>query len=452
MKPLISYCFLTLICFSLYSQSPNWPAIKSKAKPLLIDSINYAQPYIQPLHNEGWEDGLFVSRNGLHLYAFYLPADLILFSNYLNTNPICPPIAQFIRGPLLGIDTVTNPFGCPSVLHSDIIYSTRNDTASAFSNWQSSNLAHAAEFEGAPQTVEGPQNSLDFFVYTQSDSGQTDIYWYRDTTDNPQWPGTLMPAPINSRSTYEDNPHLERIDDTTLVLFLDDHSSPATDANIYYSISRDNGVSWSAKTYLNSVNTVAEDIQPHLWSDGVDWWLYFVSPDTTDPLQRLSIFRAKQSIAGDWDSWTNRELVISPGTITDSSGVPLAVGEPSLTTWGDISFVLVIQAVGTSDTTDLFEIDPWYVPRKTPISASISDNVRSIESLKIYPNPAAELVNIKASENCSLSVYSLKGELLIEDLQLSVGVNQITLDLPPQLLIFQIDTPQNTIVKKVLLK
>jgi hypothetical protein len=399
--------------FASFAQSPDWPAIKAQAKPFVHDTVNYGTPYIQDHHNLGWEDGMFMSRDGLHMYAFYFPADLILFFNYLSNNPICPPIHPYVRGPLLGIDTLTNPWGCASLLHSDIIYATRSDTSLPFQNWQASNLANPTEFEGGPQSVANADGSLEFFVYTQSDSSQTDIYWYRDTSNNPHWPGTLMPSPVNSRKTYEDNPHLERINDSTLVLLLDDHADPAYDANIYYSVSYDDGFSWSPKSYVTTVNTTHEDIQPHLWSDGLDYYLYFVAPDTNDVSNRLSIYRMRQSIAGDWDSWTDREMVISAGTISDTSGFAAAVGEPSLTEWGDISFVLAIQALGTTDTTDQFELDPWYLPRKTPIVKSVEKRKEKNFSVNVYPNPSSGEINITSSTPINqIIIHTSIGELV----------------------------------------
>jgi len=453
MRTLFIFCCLFLYIRDALPQSPDWPSIKNQAKPLIADTLTYGTPYIQPHNNLGWEDGVFISRDGLHLYAFYVPADLVRFLNHLSLNPICPTIHPFIRGPLLGIDTITNPFGCTSLLHSDIIYSARGDTSLPFTNWQASNLANPVEFEGGAQTITYPDGSLEFFVYTQSDAGQTDIYWFRDTLDNPVGPGNLMPFPAISPLFYEDNPHLERINDSTLVLFLDDHADPTEDANIYYTISYDNGVTWSSKNFVSSVNTLEEDIHPHLWYDGIDWWMYFASPDPNDEANRLSIFKVKQSIPGDWDSWSNRELVISPGNITDGSGIAAAVGEPTLTAWGDISFVLAIQAVGTSDTTDMFELDPWYLPRKAPIYLSSHEQTINQNPVKIFPNPASGIISVSSpTDDAILSVYRTDGRRVIEDLRLSIGKNQISLNLPPQMYIFKVTTPKSAIVKRVVLE
>ncbi len=404
-----------MITFS-HAQTPDWPAIKSHIEPYVNNKSEYGTPIIQPHHNTGWEDGMFISRDGLHMYAFYIPADLLSFNYFLLLNPVCPPISAYIRGPLLGVDTITNQWGCSSILQSDIIYTSRQDTSSPFLSWQPSNLAHSGEWEGAPQAIYKPDGSIDIFVYTMSNSnsGDNELYWIRNTSNNPTWPGVLMPAPVNETTFFEDNPHIERIDDTTLVLMLDNHTSAGPLANIYYTISYDDGFTWQQKSLLSSVNTPYEDIQPHMWFDGSNWWLYFASTDTSDAYNRSSIFRMKQMEAGDFNSWGGRELVIGPGMVTDSSGFVLGVGEPTLTAWGDISFVVAVMAMGTTDTTDVFEIDPWYLPRLNPISSIISEAENST-NLIIYPNPSnlsAKIFLNKQMNEAKLYVYNTLGQLL----------------------------------------
>jgi hypothetical protein len=452
MRTLLTITILSLIVTQGYSQTPNWPSIKSHTVPFVSDTTEYGTPYIQAHNNLGWEDGMFISRDGLRMYAFYLPADLVSFSNYLTLNPICPPIHQHIRGPLLGVDTITNPWGCPSILHSDIIYASRNDTSLPFNNWQPSNLANPGEWEGAPQSIVNSSGSLEFFVYTMSNNAQTDIYWFRDTVDNPTGPGVIMPSPVNSPSFSEDNPHLERINDTTLVLFLDNHSAAGSSADIFYTISYDDGVSWQPKLPVSTVNSMTEDIQPHLWFDGNDWWLYYATNDTVDINNRLSIFRMKQSIPGDFDSWADKELVIGPGTVTDNSGYVAAVGEPTLTTWGDISFVVAVQALGTPDTTDVFELDPWYLPRKHPINTAILNNSYSENIISVFPNPATDNINISTSKNGKLSIYTLFGKKIVSEVNLIEGVNNIKINLPPKMYILIIENQTSIIYRKVIIK
>jgi len=435
-----------------YSQSPSWPSIKSHIIPLVNDTTEYGTPFIQAHHNLGWEDGVYISRDGLRMYAFYLPADLLSFSNYLNLNPVCPPIHHYIRGPLLGVDTITNPWGCPSILHSDIIYASRNDTSLPFNNWQPSNLANPSEWEGAPQSIVKSNGSLEFFVYTMSNNSQTDIYWFRDTIDNPTGPGVIMPFPVNSPSFSEDNPHLERINDTTLVLFLDNHSSAGSSADIFYTISYDDGVSWQPKSPVSTVNSLTEDIQPHLWFDGNDWWLYYVTNDTADINNRLSIFRMKQSISGDFDSWEKKELVIGPGSVADTSGYVLAVGEPTLTAWGDISFVVAVQALRTNDTTDVFELDPWYLPRKHPVNTGILNTSYTEDVIDIYPNPVKDNINISTSKNGKLSIYNVLGKKVVPEINLIEGVNNIKVNLPPKMYILVIENEKTLINRKVIIK
>jgi len=252
---------------------------------------------------------------------------------------------------------------------------------------------------------------------SNSNTGDNELYWIRDTVNNPTGPGVLMPYPANETTFFEDNPSIARINDTTLVLMHDNHTSAGSTADIYYTISYDNGMTWQAKSLLTSVNTPYEDIQPHMWNDGNNWWLYFSSTDTNDAYNRGSIFRMKQMVANDFNSWENRELIINPGMVSDNSGFVLGVGEPTLTQWGDISFVVAVLAIGTTDTTDVYEIDPWYLPRLNPV-LSIHDednNITDISNLIIFPNPfnlSTKIVLPKRVSKANLYIYDISGRLL----------------------------------------
>ena len=94
--------------------------------------------------------------------------------------------------------------------------------------------------------------------------------------------------------------------------------------------------------------------QPHLYQDGSGTWSLYYSAEQSD--DRLAIYRVRQSIAGNWDSWTGKELVVGPGNTA-------GVGEPTLTSKGDISFVVIYEnPQGTK--TDRFDGDPWFLPKK----------------------------------------------------------------------------------------
>ena len=333
----------------------DWQAIKALAKPVAHLTDEYGTPRLQPLSTLAWEDGLSISRDGLHLYAFYLPADLLSFVAYFNRIKACPEVQPFLRGPLLELDIKTNPWNCAEIIHSNIAYATRQSTNEEFGDWQRAAISTPANWEGAPKVVTRKDGSIDLFVFTRTvKDRETEIFWMRDVDHDPPDRAVPMPEPVNSEK-FEDTPHIERIDEKNLVLLFDNHAGSAEgETDIFYSYSRDDGASWDRPLPLNSLNSDEDDLHPHLWNDGKDWWLYFVS---TNDVGTLSIFRAKQTRKNDFNSWGEREPVISPG------GSVLAVGEPTLTAAGDISFVAVYLAENSNNPNDRFEIDPWYLPR-----------------------------------------------------------------------------------------
>ncbi|MCA9735386.1 exo-alpha-sialidase, partial [candidate division KSB1 bacterium] len=385
----------TIICYvfwgygAVFSQSPNWDSIRSHISLQPDDPTEFDVPFIQPHYNDGWEDGLYITRDGLHLYSTYVPADLISVVNNLTVHPVCPDFTAYIQEPLLGVDIHTNPWGCDNILHSDIIYASRTDTAEHFV-WRPSNLATPAYWESGACGLQNQSGKMDIFVYAKSHSEGQDLFWILDTDQNPIGPGIIMPDSVNSPNFSEDNPHIERIDDSLMVLMLDNHPDAGESADIFYSISQDNGATWSQKRALSSINTPREDIHPHLWNDGSDWWLYFAATDTEDEYERLAIFRSKQGVANDFNSWGPRERIIGVGQITDGSGTIIALGEPTLTKWGDISFVCAIMANPCTDSTDCCELDPWYMKRKNPITNTVKQTRTIPQSFSLeqnYPNP-----------------------------------------------------------------
>ncbi len=265
--------------------------------------------------------------------------------------------------------------------------------------------------------------NVEFFLYV----AKNDIYWIRDTVQNPVGPGELMPFPVNEDDFTEDNPHLERVNDTTLVLFIDNHAGAGSESDIFYTISHDNGETWMEKVLLSSINNDHEDIHPHFWSDGIDNWLYFSSTNIDDPNERLAIFRAKQMDQTNFNSWGERELVISAGEVTDGSGFITAVGEPNLTTWGDLSFVAVAFSLESTDTTDMFEINPWYLPTKNPVHVGINENEFSKE-LILFPNPATSQIQLNLNGKFEYSIVDLSGKVYMQETanNSSINISELT--------------------------
>lgn len=347
---------------------PDWENIKNNALPSVALTDEYGTPYIQPHSTLAWEDGVFLSRDGLHMYAFYAPVDVLKYVKFVADNPgsnDIDDVSPFLRGPLLTMDLTTNPWGYPIIIHSDIAYTSRASTSDDFASWQIAQISNPYRFDGGFHSLDNVDGSIDIVYSRSTESNKNDLFWARGVNHNPSFGSDqAMPAPINTKK-QEDNPHLERIDASTLVLLFDNHGIGDRVTKIKHSISMDNGVSWSKPRNLGAnINAGPHDLHGHLYYDGGDWWLYFASE--RDGL--TSIFRSKHNnsanIKTNFDNWGNAELVISPGVISDNSGFIGAVGEPTLTAEGDISFVVVYGTHEDDNPYDRFEIDPWYLPRK----------------------------------------------------------------------------------------
>lgn len=340
---------------------PDWAAIKAGAQPRVLVP-DFGPPQRLSIATLGWEDGLYISRDGLHLYAFYAPADMISYSEFFQQNPNCPDITPFLRGPTLNMDLTTNPWGCPNVLHSDIAYANRSSPDGTFAPWRLSGIAEPYRFEGGFVSLENPDGTIDFVYSKSTDNNMNDLFWGRHTNHNPSSASAVpMPSPINT-SGQEDNPHLERLPDGSLVLLFDNHGGNDPVTTIRFSMSKDNGTTWSPPVELPApINSGQNNLHGHLYFDGRDWWLYFAS----DRNGLLSIFRSRHKNPGKiterFSEWGPVEAVIEPGAVA-SGGTMIGVGEPTLTRWGDLYFVVVIQATN-GNTYDRYDIDPWFVPR-----------------------------------------------------------------------------------------
>ena len=65
------------VCATSVSAQTDWEAIKKGALPVVMLTEEFDAPYPQPLANPGWEDGLYISRDGLNLYCIYGPFDIL---------------------------------------------------------------------------------------------------------------------------------------------------------------------------------------------------------------------------------------------------------------------------------------------------------------------------------------------------------------------------------------
>ena len=117
---------------------PNWTQVKSTTTVQVGIPAEFGAPMQQPLSTGGWEDGLFISRDGLHLYCIYLPIDALSWT--FNSGNNCS-FSAYDRGPTFGMDLVTNPLSCSEWLQPDILISSRSSTTTAFPTWTLSNLS-----------------------------------------------------------------------------------------------------------------------------------------------------------------------------------------------------------------------------------------------------------------------------------------------------------------------
>ena len=340
---------------SVKKNKTNWAAIKKNATFIVPDS-SYGTPYIQPVNVGGWEDGLYISRDGLELYAYYMPVDVFSLGAAWKKDPVGFDYHPYYRPPLLDVDMVTNPWGFDSFFQGDIILSTRKNKKLPFHKWQPSNLQRSVSNEGAPCGILKDKNSFDVFVFTQNRNNIEDmeIMFMKNVPRNPTLETSV---PIVSSPGVEDNPHIERLDDNSLLLIFD------RDRYMYYSFSNDDGNSWQKPELITHVlnDQSPYDVQPHLWNDGTNWWVYFCADNKSG---RRCIYKSKQQIDNNWDSWGEKELVIEPGEIKGGYGTIIGVGEPTLTQWGDISFVAIYGNLKSQDKTDVFDCDPWLLPKK----------------------------------------------------------------------------------------
>ncbi|HOF33271.1 MAG TPA: hypothetical protein PK624_04660 [Spirochaetota bacterium] len=332
-----------------------WTNIKENAAVVNELPSEFYSPFMQNLSTMGWEDGIHISRDGLDLYCVYVPGDMLSFS-LAGLDP--DQFGPYLRGPLYGMDLVSNPAGRTSWIHGDVLYSHRNSLSERFSNWTNSGVSKSVFSEGAPFSYRKSGAVLEKFVFTSNNKPTTydlDIWSVDNTGLNPS--GSGAPLANFPHSDYtEDNPDMENVGSNTIVLMFDSNDYPGGlgSHDIYYSISNDNGASWSAVDNLSTVNTASQEHQPHLYRDSSgDYFLYF---SATNIDGKLAVFRVKQQNPGDWNSWGSRQLVVSAGNTA-------GVGEPTLTDNGDLSFVVVYEN-SDGGNSDRYDADPWYMPKR----------------------------------------------------------------------------------------
>lgn len=336
-----------------------WDEVKRLQRPVCALKSLYEEPFCQPMASLAWEDGVYVSRDGLSLYTDYVQCDLFSFA---LSKPDMREVWRYQRGPSLGQDFF-NPFntGHPWI-HGDVAVSTRTGRDEPFGPWHLTKMTGRVGNLGGVAAVGtiGKPGHYDFVAYTGDINSGVKIKLMRDVGQDlaGDEKGVMLPGNIKDKY-HADNPHIERPGPSKpnhLVLFWDSDERPGMGQHdIFYSQSDDAGATWSGPFPVSSVNSPGEEEQPHLFHDAATWWLYLTATNPQDG--KLGIFRYRQSVAGDWNSWVGRELVVGAGTAG-------GVGEPTLTKDGDLSFVVVTINNAHGTPTDKYDCDPWFMKRK----------------------------------------------------------------------------------------
>lgn len=410
-----SILILSVFFATLKIQSQNiisdWDSIKAATAPLVQPAFSsvYGIPYHQPLRSYGWEDGIEISRDGLNLYALYAPYDLIGWVSYIQAefnNPnatICSIFSNtdYMRhyAPTYGVDFTTNPFGCDTFFNIDIVYAHRNTQNDSFLTWQLSGLANPVTTEAGSNPVQNAinPNQLDYFFLTRNN----DIWMIANTTVNPSGLAGAyrLPTNINPDSTEfnADNPHVEAFGTDTLLLVFEMYTDPAI-RDFYYSFSYDQGTSWTNPLAITTVSSSLGHIEhPHLYQDPQgQWWLWYSL--------ECDIWRARQGTANNWDNWINPEMVVSKGNAA-------CLGEPTLTANGDLSIAVAVLNTVSNDSTDMVDVDPWYIENLTNGVAEFS----ALE-ISVYYNTETEnlSLNWNSPEPVVLSIYNMQGQIVLQ--------------------------------------
>lgn len=384
--------FLLWLAGALHAQTvaQRWDSLKATQQPVIQApfSNNYSAPQQQPLHSYGWEDGIHLSRSGDMLYALYSPADLLAWIGFMNAtagNPNYTLCDVFGTGayyrnyaPLYGMDITTNGFGCDTFINIDLVYSRVDASTGLFNNWQLSGIRTPAAIEGSPMPVFNATNPslIDIFLFTRNN----DIWMIRNAADTLSgFAGAVrLPVPVNPDSTefQADNPHLERLNGDTLLLVYEKYTNAAF-RDFYYTLSYDDGVSWTSPLLITTIPSSAGHIEhPHLWRQPNNGpWTFWYSLD-------YDIWRAVQTVPGNWDSWGNHAMVVSKGNTA-------SIGEPVLDDAGNLSFAVGHTFTQLGDSTDMVDVDPW-VARIIP--NSIAETMQP--ALRVWPNPASASVPV----------------------------------------------------------
>lgn len=351
-----------------------WDQIKANTIPELVLVSEFNPPTrLSSIGTLAWEDGVYVSDDGLSIFSFYAPVDIFKWVSYSLANPACPAVSNFIRGSVLSgtdLDLETpydNIYGCTEgLMHSDIAYSTRASVDEPFSNWQRHPLSTDFIYDGGFVASSNNNGTYDLVFSSSNGSNKNDIYWVRNSA---LIPASATPVSISATintAEQQDNPHLERITANDLILLFDNRGIGDQDTQISFSISNDDGATWSVPQLMSINSAIAtEDLHGHLYKDASNnWWLYFAS-NRSGILQIYRSQHVNNDLVNDFDNWNVPQKVMGAGYVAAGLGDIPGIGEPTLTSNGDLYFVVAYcKKLGDQTDYDSCDVDPWVATRK----------------------------------------------------------------------------------------
>lgn len=360
-------------CFGQLATVESWDISKANSLPVVMmpGLYNSSDMKRNPLSNLAWEDGIYVSRDGLNLYCTYFRADLL---SIVLQSVLPSSFYLFERGMSIG-QNYTNPIPGQTYpwLHADVAVASRESIEADFvTNWTLSLLAGQFYNYGAPQGDLNATNTshFDTFVFTHDSLGKVGVELMKNVGKDlaPGSNGNYLPNNVMVGTANVDNPHIERYTNVTsntilYILFFDSDNYPNQlgPRDIWYTLSDDEGVTWTNASGVLSINTSGDEQQPHLWFNSTDGYYYLFYSATNPADYKLAIWRARQSVKGTgggvvgvWDAWTDKVVIIGAGS-------SIAVGEASVTQWGDLSFVSITNNTINGTQYDHYDADSFFV-------------------------------------------------------------------------------------------
>lgn len=83
-----------------------------------------------------------------------------------------------------------------------------------------------------------------------------------------------------------------------------------------------------------------------------------------------------------------------------------------------VLFVVVYGDINSADTTDVFDCDPWFLPKKGSPLSGLSKLTQQNNELHLFPNPASENLTISFSNNkrmeTGIEIYDSTGNIIME--------------------------------------